>query len=117
MSDFEMPSSSQWLDMLKEEIGLETDSEVAAYLKRNRQIVSHWRQERNQIGIADAVPVGNALGVNPLFIILCSQYHADKDKGSKWRTLATAVEPKPDSSRARKRRAKRRLNPSGSKGK
>lgn len=105
-----MPTASEWLDMVKEEVGLDTDAEAAAYLHRSRQAVSHWRQERFQIGIADAMAIGSALGVNPLFIILCSQYHAKPESAENWKKLASAVEPKPGSKRAEKKAAKRRLN-------
>lgn len=95
MAKFEMPTAAEWLDMLKTEKGFEEDAECAAFLEVSRQAVSHWRQGRHQMGVSDAVTVGLALGVNPLFVILSNQYHAAKpEKRGKWVVLATPVEPK-----------------------
>ncbi|MNI90978.1 hypothetical protein D3C73_1485760 [compost metagenome] len=39
--------------------------------------------------------VGLAIGVNPLFVIVCSQFHAAKpERRAKWEALARPIEPK-----------------------
>lgn len=95
MAEFKIPNDQEWLDMVKTEIGLETDAEAAAYLKIPKQVISNWRNNRVQIGVGDAMTVGLAIGVNPLFVILSSQYHTAKpEKREKWRMMASPVEPK-----------------------
>lgn len=95
MAEFHMPNAGEWLDLLKQERGLETDAECAAYLKVSKQAVSHWRQGRHQLGVGECISLGIAIGVNPLFIILCSQYLSAKpEKQKKWRIMASQVEPK-----------------------
>lgn len=101
---FEMPTAAEWLDMLKEEKGFVEDAECAAFLGVSRQAVSHWRQNRHQMGVGDAVAVGLATGVNPLFVIMSNQYHAARpEKREKWILLATPVEPKTPRKPGRKR--------------
>lgn len=95
MSEFHMPTAAEWLDLLKTERGFDTDGECAAFLKVSKQAVSHWRHGKHQMGVSDCMSVGLATGVNPLFIILCSQFHAAQpEKRSRWRLLAAPVEPK-----------------------
>ena len=93
---FTMPNSSQWLDTLKRHKAFDTDAEVAAFLDVSKQAVSFWRAGKHQLGTKDAWHVGLALGVNPLFIIACANYHAAKSEGARrrWRMLAGPIEPK-----------------------
>lgn len=95
MPDFEMPSASQWMDILRKEKGFDSDAECAAFLNVSKQAVSHWRQEKHQMGVGDCMAVGLAIGVNPIFVIVCSQFHAAKpERRAKWEALARPIEPK-----------------------
>lgn len=93
---FTMPTTAQWLDTLKCHKGYDTDAEAAAYLDVSKQAVSLWRSSKHQFGTRDAWRVGLALGVNPLFVIACANYHAAKTPKAqaRWRLLAAPIEPK-----------------------
>lgn len=88
-----MLSASQWLDLFKEIKELSTDGEAAEVLEISKQTVSHWRQERFQIGVYDAIRLGMAINVSPLYVIVASQYHRDGEaKHNEWLEIARHID-------------------------
>lgn len=93
----QIPSASQWLDMLKEQEKLSTDLSCAKMLDVPKQVISHWRQERWQIGVKECFYIGKLLGVNPLYILFCSKYHSEKqnaDAKEKWKKMISQIKIK-----------------------
>lgn len=95
-ADVILPTGNEWVDTLKEWKGYETDAEVAAFLDCSFQNVSSWRTGRTKLGTLEAVKIGLALGVNPLFVIASTEYHAAKTPAKQrfWRASASPIEPK-----------------------
>lgn len=92
---FEMPNTARWLDVLAQFKGFDTDGEVAAFLDVSKQSVSQWRNGKHQMDTASCWKVGLTLGVHPLFVIACANWHAAKpEKRKKWELLASPLEPK-----------------------
>lgn len=92
MDDKKIPSAHQWLDKLREIKGFSSDSECAEYLDVSKQAVSHWRVENHQIGVHDCINIARAIGEEPLFLIVCSQYHsANSEMREKYEYLAQQI--------------------------
>lgn len=90
----QIPTAAQWLDMMKWEIKVNSDSDVARVLNVHRQSLCHWRQNKHQIGVEDAFYVGKALKINPLYILFCGKYHkADDIEKDKWKKMLAEIEP------------------------
>lgn len=91
-----LKNAAEWIDTLKEWKGYETDAEASAFLDRAVQVVSSYRTGRTEMENMVCVQVGRALGVNPLFLIACAEYHRTKDPKKKalWAAAAKVIEPK-----------------------
>lgn len=105
---FEMPDSARWLSTLAQFKGFDTDGETAAFLDVSKQRVSQWKNGKHQMDTGAAWKLANALGVHPLFVIACAQWHASQpEKRRKWELLAMPLEPKTLEA-AQKRKHRRR---------
>ena len=109
---FKIPTTKEWLDILKVELELRTDAELAARLHATKQAMSNWQIEKNQMDTKTAMLLGIALGINPLFVIGCTQYHCAKNDRQRetWKLLLRPLEPKSIQEVAARRLKKRRLN-------
>lgn len=96
MTTFDLPTASEWLDMLREAKGYTTDAECAEYLGTSKQAVSHWRKNMHQLGTLDCLNLAEAIGVNPLFVIICSAFNSspNPDKRTQLIQHAVGVHPK-----------------------
>lgn len=99
-----MLKPSEWLDLIKEWKGLETDKEVAAFLDVKTPTYTNWKKDRFPIQLKAAMRIGTNIGVNPLFIMASSNFHTTKDKENQkyWRVLARTIEPKIPNQRGNK---------------
>lgn len=91
MGNFDMPSASGWLEALKKAKGFQTDAEVAAYLDVPKQTVSNWKRDAFQMGTLDSLNVAQGVGVNPLFVVICSAFNSTRDIGKKAQLLDHAA--------------------------
>jgi hypothetical protein len=92
---FEMPDSAHWLSTLSQFKGFDTDGETAAFLDVSKQRVSQWKHGKHEFDTATAWKLALALGVNPLFVIACGNWHSSPpEKRKKWELLAMPLEPK-----------------------
>lgn len=95
MMSFDMPSASVWLDRLREAKGFTTDAECANFLEVPKQAVSQWRHDQHQMGVLDSLNVGEAIGVNPLFVVICNTFNSTRDPDKRTRLIQHAVPLQP----------------------
>lgn len=98
-----MPSSREWIELLKKEKGYENNNEAAAFLDVPKQSVSQWCTGKNEMDAMSAMKIGLAINVNPLFVIASTNWHKAKgEKRRKWELMAVPIEPKHPDDRRKK---------------
>ncbi|MNE81366.1 hypothetical protein D3C80_1780080 [compost metagenome] len=83
--------TNYWLDRVKKERTLSSDSAVAELLGATRQAVSQQRAGKNQMSIKSAIQTGWILGIDPLEVIGAVMFHTEKNNKNGdpefWRAL------------------------------
>lgn len=95
-SKFEIPTTAEWIEMLKKRLELATDGEAAARLHASKQSMSQWTNGVNQMDAGPATMLGLALGINPLFVVISCSYHKTKSEAKRktLEILMAPIEPK-----------------------
>ncbi|MBD1410261.1 DUF3693 domain-containing protein [Burkholderia contaminans] len=75
-----MKTTAQWLDALKERLGLPSDYAVAKALGVTRGAVSHYRTGRSAFDDVTAVRAAELLGMDPAVMLASVQYERAKNE-------------------------------------
>jgi protein-disulfide isomerase-like protein with CxxC motif len=84
-----MKKTTDYLNDLKQKLGIVTDYELAKFLKTPRGTISRYQGKQRVLDDYTAAQVAEALGIDPMEVIAAANAEREKDKKKQeyWRKL------------------------------
>lgn len=89
--------NTYWLDAVKKQLGIDSDSMLGARLEVSRAAISQIRNGKNGIGVKTAIRIGWLLEKDPLLIVSSTMYNQETgDQRAFWKAVYVEAMAKAD---------------------